>query len=309
VLEGEFKLLAANPELPDELHSASQECVDHHIVQDDAGIYHLWGCIRHTLVGRILYRWEGRSIVEVPWQDTGELIRAHSASGESLRDWRGQEWLQSPFFVRHDGVYFMFYGGHGTGVDEEGRQVDREDPRTACQMCMMHSQDGRQWQRHRNADGLSRLFTGPGETRDPCVVRVGDLWHMYYAGYDGGDQANPGFYLRTSRDLIDWSDWQLVHRDFNFGSGSWETECPCVVERAGYWYLFRTQDYKSAKTHVFRSEDPCDFGIGDASDRYVGPISVAAPEIVIDPNGVEYITSSHDPVAGTMITRLTWVED
>ena len=32
--------------------------------------------------------------------------------------------------------------------------------------------DGRIWTRHRNEDGLSRLFLGPGETRDPCLIRI-----------------------------------------------------------------------------------------------------------------------------------------
>lgn len=77
----------------------------------------------------------------------------------------------------------------------------------------------------------------------------------------------------------------------------------------GYYYLFRTEDYPSARTHVFRSEDPFDFGIGDASDKYMGLMAVAAPEIIVDGDGAEYITSNHDLRGGTRMCRLGWEED
>jgi hypothetical protein len=98
-----------------------------------------------------------------------------------------------------------------------------------------------------------------------------------------------------------------VHQDPRYGGGPWGTECPHVVYRAGYYYLFRTEEYSTAKTHVFRSDDPVDFGIGDASDKYVGPIAVAAPEIIVGADGSEYITSNHDLRGGTRLCSLRWV--
>ena len=322
VLDGDFWLLGSNPEWTE---SASEvpltsdrqdpeepmdrplpECVDHHLFQSADGAWHLWGCIRKTAVGRILYHWEGPSLTEGPWRQTGEIIRVDRGAGESLDDWGGEEWIQSPFVVRAAGLYYMFYGGHGTGVDASGRPVPHRDPRTACQICLMTSGDGRTWTRYRNAEGYSRLFLGPGEARDPCVIEIGGLWHMYYAGYHGDNPNEAGVYVRTSSDLVRWSDWRLVHQDRRYGNGPWGTECPHVVFREGYYYLFRTEEYSSAKTHVFRSEDPFDFGIGDASDKYVGPIAVAAPEIMVDRDGVEYITSNHDLRVGTQLCRLGW---
>jgi arabinan endo-1,5-alpha-L-arabinosidase len=140
------------------------------------------------------------------------------------------------------------------------------------------------------------------------VIRVGTRWHLYYAGYHEDDPAQAGFYLRTSDDLIGWSDWRLVHLDRAFGPGPWDTECPHVAHRGGYYYLFRTEDYARAITHVFRSADPFDFGIGDASEDHVCDIAVAAPEIIVD-GGNEYITSNHDLTGGTRICRLRWEED
>jgi hypothetical protein len=184
--------------------------------------------------------------------------------------------------------------------------VPRGDPCMACQMCLMTSPDGRTWRRHRDVQGFSRLFVGPGETRDACVIRVGNRWHLYHAGYHGDDRNEAGFYLRTSTDLVHWSDWRLVHQDRRYGSGPWDTECPHVVYRQGAYYLFRTEDYASARTHVFRSEDPFDFGIGDASANYVGSIAVAAPEVIVDGDGNETITSNHDLWGGTQLCRLAW---
>lgn len=305
VLDGRFWLLGANPNLP--VGHPAQECVDHHVFQSADGAWHLWGCIRNTAVGRVLYHWEGESLSEGPWRPTGEYLRADRGAGESLKDIRDEEWLQSPYVVVSGGNYHMFYGGHGTGEDAAGRPVPQGDPRVACQMCLMTSPDGRQWSRHRDARGLSRLFVGPGEARDPCVMRVGNQWVMYHAGYHDDDPALAGFYARTSHDLVAWSEPRLVHLDRRHGPGPWDTECPHVVFRAGYFYLFRTEDYASASTHVLRSRDPFDFGIGDARDKYVGALSVAAPEVIVDKDGSEYITSNHELRDGTTISRLRWV--
>jgi hypothetical protein len=318
VLDGDFWLVGPNPTLTElgpgresDVSSTDlplHECVDHHIYQSADGAWHLWGCIRKTPVGRILYHWEGESLTRGPWRPTGEMMRADRGAGESLDDWRGEEWIQAPFVVREGGTYTMFYGGHGSAVDAVGRPVSHGDPRMACQMCMMTSPDGRTWTRYRNAEGYSRVFLGPGETRDACLIQIDGRWHLYYAGYHADDPMEAGFYVRTSTDLIHWSEWRLVHQDQRYGDGPWGTECPHVVFRAGAYYLFRTEAYSSAKTHVFRSEDPFDFGIDDASAQYVGPIGVAAPEIIVDRGGAEYITSNHDLRGGTQLCRLAWIE-
>lgn len=288
--------------------------VDHHIVRDAAGAFHLWGCVRATAVGRVLYRWESDAMEQAPWHSTGEVIRVSREAGESIDDWGGEEWIQSPFFVEHDGTWYMFYGGHRAGVNESGEPVaatvgTRVDDPSAHQICLMTSNDGRSWRRRRNADGTSRLFLGPGEARDPCVIRVGDEWLMYYAGYFDAERPaeGAGFIVRTSRDLVSWSDWRLVHRDPSFGAAWHETECPFVCEREGRYYLFRTVDYYRALTYVFVSDDPFDFGIGNAREKLVGRIACAAPEIY-EFDGVEYLSSSHAPLEGEKLCRLRWIE-
>jgi len=151
VLDGDFWLIGASPDLPElgETDGAPvHECVDHHVFRDGDGLWHLWGCIRGTPVGRIMYHWEADSLTQSPWRKTEEIIRVDHRAGESLDDWYGEEWIQSPFVVEQAGTYYMFYGGHGTGKDADGNPVPRGDARTACQMCLMTSSDGRDWVRY-----------------------------------------------------------------------------------------------------------------------------------------------------------------
>lgn len=319
VLDGDFWLIGGNPDLGElqglteqKGDKAPQECVDHHIFQSLDGGWHLWGCIRHTAVGRILYHWRADNLADSHWEKTGEIIRADLKAGESINMWSGEEWIQSPFVIKENGIYYLYYGGHTAGVDENGNILMNNSRSVESQICVMTSQDGRNWVRHLNEEKQSRLFVGPGETRDPCLIKINDKWHLYYAGYQIIDgEEKPGVFLRTSSDLINWSKYRLVHRDLDpkFGSGQWDTECPHVVKRQGYYYLFRTQEYAEAITHVFRSKDPYNFGIDNAKEKYVCTIDVGAPEIIIDQNGQEYITSNHDLTAGTKICKLKWVEE
>lgn len=287
------------------------ECVDHHIFQAADGYWHLWGCVRDTGWGRILYHWKAENLTDSPWQDTGEFIRANEAFGESINGWGSEEWIQSPFFVKENGLYYMFYGGHSTGRNREGvpalGKTRNDSFDTECQICIMTSPDGLTWSRHVFDDGMSRAFTGPGEARDPCLIKIDGIWHLYYTGLEDGDPEKGGMFVRTSHDLLHWSNYQLVHRAKQYGSNWWEIECPHVVYRGGYFYLFRTQNYVQAITHVFRSENPLDFGKEDeaADQKYVGQIPCAAPEIY-QVAGEEFLSSNHNPALGTQLCRLRW---
>ena len=49
------------------------------------------------------------------WRPTGDIIRVDRGAVESMFDLLFQEWPQSPYVMREDGKWYMFYGEHGTG--------------------------------------------------------------------------------------------------------------------------------------------------------------------------------------------------
>lgn len=333
VLEGDFWMIGDNPDLGeldgnrDPAKGQVQECVDHHVFRAADNKWHLWGCVRGTAIGRILYHWRADSLLDTHWEKTGEIIRSNQVFGEDLRHLMGEEWIQSPYVIQENGQYYMFYGGHSTEWDAYGYADGHaafEDWQmiTASmrgQMGVMLSDDGLNWKRHLNFEGKTRLFMGPGETRDPALLKVNGLWYMYCAGavLHPKEGIMPQIYVRTSEDLLHWSDYTVAHYDFSVTDpedreqrGVWTHECPFVVEHAGYYYLLRTENYAKQRTHVYRSDDPKDFGLGSekAKAKYVGILPVAAPEIIEDENGGQYVTSNHNLAGGTMLCKLRWEE-
>lgn len=124
VLDGDWWLIGPSPDLRGILPGAEQHLaawedndkkgehnapVDHHIFRSPDGKWQLWGCVRATAVGRILYRWEADELTDSPWRCTGEIIRCDRQAGECLND-RTSEQIQSPFFVQQNGLYYLFYG-------------------------------------------------------------------------------------------------------------------------------------------------------------------------------------------------------
>lgn len=293
VLDGNPWHITGYPTLDDLQYGPEHEVVDHTIWQAKDGSWHCLACIRGTKVGRVLYEWEGSSIEQPNWKPLGITMRADRAYGESINDWYGEEWIQAPHVIEHDGVYYMFYGGHNTELGES-------------QICLATSPDGRTFTRHKNAQGQSRLFVGPGGARDPMVMKIGSLWHCYYCANETGKRRPNKDYVRTSPDLIHWSDYrEVAWGGFVAGEGTWNAECPFVVHLDGYYYLFRTSEYSPpARSHVYRSLDPLHFGLGDDS-KWVQTLRVAAPEVV-QVGDQWYISSVEDLKGGIQLFKLKW---
>ena len=294
VIDGWPWYITGYPELGDLAPDQNHEVVDHAIWQSVDGKWHCWACVRKTNIGRLLYGWEGDSLEQTNWKPTGITMRAEQKFGESINDWLGEEYIQAPHVIQYDGKYWMFYGGHNTELGE-------------CQICLATSTDGRTFERRQNELGYSRLFVGPGEVRDPMVARIGDQWVCYYCGHDKGMRKPCKVYARTSNDLLHWSDFcEVSFGGFTSGNGFWSAECPFVIFKDGYYYLFRTSEYNSpARTHVYRSQDPFDFGLGYDS-KLVTTLRVAAPE-VIQVGEAFYISTVEDMKRGIQLVKLKWI--
>jgi hypothetical protein len=284
VLKGDWWTVAANPDLGD-LTRAGQQVVDFGLWQAADGTWQLWSCIRLTNAPgktRLFHRWEGQRLTDRDWKPLGIAMQADEKFGETPGG------LQAPFVLRRERDYLLFYGDW-------------------VHICAAVSQDGKQFTRRLDAGGKAGLFSdGPeANTRDPMVLRSGDLWYCYYTAHPGRKGA---VYCRTSKDLITWGPSHKVAASGRAGTEFYSAECPFVVEpEPGHFYLFRTQRYLDKPlTRVYHSTDPLRFGI-DEDDRYlVGELPVAAPELVRD--GKDYYLAALLPtLQGIRITRLEWV--
>ena len=299
VLVGEPWHITGYPDLGDLAYGAADhEVVDHAIWQSDDHKWHVWACVRGTRLGRVLYAWQSDRLEDSFWEPVGITLRVDRDRGESINDWSGDEWIQSPFVLHHAGGYAMFYGGHNTELGE-------------CQICLATSAEGTNFQRYQNPDpsfkGYSRVFVGPGEARDPMILRVGSRWVCYYCGHDTGQRRPCKVFACTSDDLLHWSHPLAVSwGGFASGTGFWSTECPFVVYRQGYYYLFRTSEYTApARTHVYRSQNPFDFGLGN-DNKLITTLRLAAPEI-IQVDGQDYVSTVEDLKGGIQLFKLNWI--
>jgi hypothetical protein len=286
-LVGRWWTVATDPNLGP-LTTINQQPVDFGIWQAADGSWQLWSCIRGTKEPgktRVFHRWEGAKLTDTNWTPRGIALHADPALGEN------EGGLQAPYVLHHDGRFWMFYGDWAN-------------------ICLATSTDGKTFLRHANAAGKPQLdFAGPIDlkrnTRDPMVLRVGQKWHCYYTAHPTNRGAD---YVRTSHDLLTWSEERVVASGGRSGDGPYSAECPFVVEpQPGHFYLFRTQRYgTNAQTMVYYSRDPFDFGINNDVDHYVTTLPVAAPE-VFHHQGQWYLAALLPSLKGIQISRLEWL--
>jgi hypothetical protein len=279
---GDSWQVAGDPDLGNLTHP-KQQPVDFGVWQAADGTWQLWSCIRGTKEPgktRLFYRWEGAKLIEPNWKPVGIAMRADPKTGEL------EGGLQAPFVFRDDSGFVMFYGGWN-------------------EICSATSTNGKTFVRNTDPQGRATLFGAPtGNTRDPMVIRIGNLWHCYYTAHP---ESKGAVYCRTSPDLNVWSAASLVARGGQSGDGPYSSECPFVVElEPGRFYLFRNQIYgKDARCSVYFSRDPLDFGIAHDEGHFVCTLPLAAPEIIRHHNEW-FIASLLPSLKGIRIARLTW---
>jgi hypothetical protein len=279
---GDWWQIAGDPDLR-ELTSPKQQPVDFGVWRAADGTWQLWSCIRNTREAgrtRLFYRWQGAQLTDADWKPMGVAMRADPKVGELAGG------LQAPFVFRDRDRYLMFYGGWE-------------------HICSAAGKDGQTFERLLDEDGKATLFGEVGgNTRDPMLLRVGELWHCYYTAHPNDVGA---VYCRTSRNLRKWSEATIVARGGQATSHKYAAECPFVVElEKGQYYLFRTQRYgKDAQTSVYCSRDPMDFGIEGDLDHFVCTLPLAAPEI-IKHDGEYYIAALLPSLKGIQVARLRW---
>lgn len=277
--------VAGNPNVSP-YNTSSQEPVDFAIWQDSNGMWRIWSCIRKTSYpghSRLLHGWESPNLFATNWTPTGIEWTAETSLGEA------EGGMQAPFVFEENGVHQMFYGSW----DNLNRAT---------------STDGENFTRLIQSDNTTNLFSSTQHARDPMVLNINGTYHLYYTeDIDGGGRD----YVRTSTNLQDWSDAKLIAYGGSAGTGRLSAECPFVYydEETSSYYLFRTQRYgESARTSIYRSDDPTYFGVGDDADNYlVGRLPVAAPELFTH-QGKLYMAALKPGLDGIRIAELDFLD-
>jgi hypothetical protein len=173
----------------------------------------------------------------------------------------------APYVVYHAGQYHLFY---------------RRPPGTI--LCVSSPHPNR-W------IGLGDKVFAESDARDICVIRVGDVFYMYYcqlAEIDGIHRSC--ILLRRSQDLVEWQTAEVVHVDTARPAEHSYLESPFVIHRPEGFYLFvRHREYRKAEvvTVVLFSDQPDRFPSGNRQ-WFSELIGLHAPEIVTD-GGKYYI--------------------
>jgi len=281
-IAGDWQQVTGDPDLGP-LTNPRQQPVDFAIWQAADGAWQIWSCIRGTHEPgntRLLYRWEGAKLTDANWKPMGIAMQAEEKFGEAPGG------LQAPYVFKAGDHYEMFYGGWND-------------------ICSASSADGKTFHRRLNAKGKATLFRAPapyGNTRDPVVLRIGDLWYCYFTAHT---EAKGADFCCTSKDLLTWSEPRIVAAGGQTGSSRFSAECPFVVQpRPGQFYLFRTQRYGvNQQTCVYFSHDPLDFGIDHDEGHFLGAMPVAAPEI-FKFDGQYYMAALLPSIKGIRVARM-----
>ncbi|WP_199846496.1 glycosyl hydrolase family 32 [Streptomyces sp. CB01201] len=227
---------------------------DHTFVQDDQGLWHLFG-ITHA----------------EPADDRDETTFAHATAPSPHGPWTkrppvltadpalGETHLWAPHVIKDGSTYYMFYAGGGA------------DPANSA-ISMATSTDLYTWTRHSGGP----LFRDGYEARDPMVARVGDQWVMYYTATADPGGGNHVVAYRTSTDLVHWSNRSIAFTDPTGGQGAGNTESPFVVFAEGTWHLFLGPRGGYTGTDVFCGSDPLHFSV----DQLCGHVFSHAAEVV-----------------------------
>ncbi len=283
VIEGDFWRLGEAPDL-DSLNGENpdkQHVVDHGFIKDSLGKWQLWACIRGTGVSRLLYGWVGTSLENGEWIQTGVKARAHQDWGEQVTP---AEQMQAPYFMKIHDTYYCFYNSAGIRV--------------------MTSQDGAHYSRPKIKNENNLLYERGG--RDVMVMKDDDTYYAYSTiSTVAKDGWLRGFVIvRTSKDLIKWSDYTIVSEGGRAGNGAVSAESPFVQKYQGYYYLFRSSS-STGTAFVYRSKDPYNFGVNN-DDKLIAELAVWAPEIILDGN--QWYISDIADFKGVKLAKLKWAE-
>jgi len=211
--------------------------------------------------------------------------------------WDGEH-VYAPFVYPHDGWFYMFY----TGLNSLNSQ----------QIGLALSDDLMTWSRYEANPVLTPrdfdwAFWSESEAcscRDPHVVKIGDLFHLYYTAVTR--DGNGCVAVATSKDLVHWTDGGPVNtiiRDSDgLNEGSNHLETACVFDLGSEFVLF----YNHMRgVRINRSSSPYEFG--DAAGPIVWANVSGLERIAAD--GESWLVAGFDNATGRFVLGiLDWTQ-
>jgi arabinan endo-1,5-alpha-L-arabinosidase len=284
-------------EQPSFTHGPDWHINDHCFIQSDEGVWHMYGIMYpdpgsdDSSYVNYFGHASANQMMQVSWTEESPPFYESLSPGDVL-------W--APHIVYNEGVYYMFYCGGGE--------------LNSYKICLRTSADLVTW------SDKQILFQDGYQARDPMVLYIQEIgkWVMYYCATEYSEGGNHIVACRTSSDLYNWSERQVVYRDLHTGTDYGPTESPFVVRRSDYYYLFigpRPYDYPTETvpnwehpgycgTDVFRSAN----WNGWTNADFVGWIDAHAPEIVRDDDGQWYASHCGVLQGGLFIRRMYWLD-
>jgi len=203
------------------------------------------------------------------WKDHPKILPPAARPGEIKEK-------HSPFIVFHQGEYRMFYGyspiRYATSTD-----LWTWTPRGA----IFHEKEG---------------------ARDPHVLLDNGVFHMSYT-------SKRSVVLRTSRNLIDWSEPTTIYT-LPDGEGGGPESPTILALHGGFYLLWCRWDPKLSaqgrtyqdRSFVYFSNTPFEF----TERQLVADIEGHAPELFQDEEGDWWISSAENPHRGVSIAPVQW---
>jgi hypothetical protein len=246
-----------------------------------------------------------------PWSWHGVVMEASAAHGE--------EFINEPKLVVHDGRFYLFYVGSGTGFPGWERGVCHWEAGrfTAMEGCthgpfdvhLATSADGRDWQRQGIVVSDAPFAAGPS------VHRIEDRWVMYYGSAEpAATMGKHAIVYRTSDDLIRWSRERGVAFLDSSPTTPWPEHPflrdPVVLRRGATWYLFTgsVNNDNLSRYHVlwpFTSQSP--FRWEHSASPPHGRLFVdGGAEILRDRDGRWFVSSGTVLSGGVWLAPLHW---
>lgn len=253
---------------------------DHTLIQDGEGRWHVFG-IWHPepadpLDETMFLHASAQDLTDAEWTVHDPVLHARTEIGETH--------VWAPHVIHHDGRYWMFYAG-GTA------------DHTAYRMTLATSDDLFTWTRHEPV-----LFEDGFDARDPMVIHDGRRWLMYYTRTSAPGGGHHQVAVRSSEDLVAWSQPSVAYQSTVWGTYGGPTESPFVIRAGEGWILFVCESTQYDRTLAYFSSDPLHF---EDSGRIDVDLDEHCAEIIADPDsGTTWITGGGWDRGGLTIREL-----